>query len=98
MKVLRQGELRQVFTRLEDIAPTLRRYVADERYVYGVLEARLYTGALAAVDGVAFYDVPGLNSGLTIHESQAERMLADCDAVILVQRVGTPSIEGASRS
>ncbi|HYH67637.1 MAG TPA: dynamin family protein, partial [Urbifossiella sp.] len=96
-EVLRQGEVRRAFTHLQDVASELRRYVADERYAYGVLEVRLYTTALAAVDGVAFYDVPGLNSGLTIHETQAEQMLADCDAVILVQRVGNPSIEGSEQ-
>jgi hypothetical protein len=49
-------------------------------------EARLYTKELAAVDGVVFYDVPGLDSGLSKHIEESKAMLADCDAIILVQR------------
>jgi hypothetical protein len=92
-----KGRLSQPFTRLEDVAGTLKSFVADPRHVYAVLEARLYTQQLARMSGIVFYDVPGLNSGLTIHEEQAERMLADCDAVILVQRAGAPSIEASEQ-
>ncbi|SKB13478.1 conserved hypothetical protein [Planktothrix sp. PCC 11201] len=74
------------FTRLEDIREPLKKYVADEKYAHAVLEARLYTNKLAQAEGIVFYDVPGLDSGLAKHVDEAQAMLSDCDAVILVQR------------
>jgi hypothetical protein len=85
-EVRRGGDLSIAFTRLEDIKEPLRKYVADEKYAHAVLEARLYTNKLAQAEGVVFYDVPGLDSGLAKHVDEAKQMLSDCDAVILVQR------------
>ena len=85
-QVRREGNLTIPFTRLEDIKEQLKKYVADERYAHAVLEARLYTNKLAQAEGIVFYDVPGLDSGLAKHVDEAQTMLSDCDAVILVQR------------
>ncbi|MBD2665353.1 hypothetical protein B6N60_02832 [Richelia sinica FACHB-800] len=85
-QVRREGNLTFPFTRLEDIREPLKKYVADERYAHAVLEARLYTNKLAQAEGIVFYDVPGLDSGLAKHVDEAQDMLSDCDAVILVQR------------
>ena len=85
-QVRREGDRTFPFTRLEDIKELLKKYVADERYAHAVLEARLYTNKLAQAEGVVFYDVPGLDSGLAKHVDEAQEMLSDCDAVILVQR------------
>ncbi|MDH6098837.1 dynamin family protein [Anabaenopsis sp. FSS-46] len=85
-QVRREGDRIFPFTRLEDIKELLKKYVADERYAHAVLEARLYTNKLAQAEGVVFYDVPGLDSGLAKHVDEAQEMLSDCDAVILVQR------------
>lgn len=85
-QVRREGNLTISFTRLEDIRDQLKKYVADERYAHSVLEARLYTNKLAQAEGIVFYDVPGLDSGLAKHVDEAQQMLSDCDAVILVQR------------
>ena len=74
------------FNRLDEIREKLKKYVADPRYAHAVLEARLYTDKLAQAEGVVFYDVPGLDSGLAKHVDEAKEMLSDCDAVILVQR------------
>lgn len=85
-QVKREGNLTFPFTRLEDIREPLKKYVADEKYAHAVLEARLYTNKLAQAEGIVFYDVPGLDSGLAKHVDEAQEMLSDCDAVILVQR------------
>ncbi|WP_138505714.1 dynamin family protein [Nostoc sp. PA-18-2419] len=85
-QVRREGNLTFPFTRLEDIREPLKQYVADEKYAHAVLEARLYTNKLAQAEGIVFYDVPGLDSGLAKHVDEAQEMLSDCDAVILVQR------------
>ena len=85
-QVIREGNRTFPFTRLEDIREPLKKYVADEKYAHAVLEARLYTNKLAQAEGIVFYDVPGLDSGLTKHVDEAQEMLSDCDAVILVQR------------
>jgi hypothetical protein len=84
--VIKEGNLNFPFTRLEDIREPLKKYVADEKYAHAVLEARLYTNKLAQAEGIVFYDVPGLDSGLAKHVDEAQEMLSDCDAVILVQR------------
>ncbi|MBD2683154.1 MULTISPECIES: dynamin family protein [Nostoc] len=84
-QVRREGNLTFPFTRLEDIREPLNKYVADEKYAHAVFEARLYTNKLAQAEGIVFYDVPGLDSGLAKHVDEAEKMLSDCDAVILVQ-------------
>jgi Asp-tRNA(Asn)/Glu-tRNA(Gln) amidotransferase C subunit len=81
------------FTRLEEIKEPLRKYVADEQFAHAVFEARLYTSKLAQAEGIVFYDVPGLDSGLAKHVDESREMLSDCDAVIVVQRF--PSIRGA---
>jgi hypothetical protein len=85
-QVRNEGDIRVPFTRLEDIREPLKKYVADEKYAHSVLEARLYTNKLAQAEGIVFYDVPGLDSGLAKHVDEAQEMLSDCDAVILVQR------------
>jgi hypothetical protein len=85
-QVRKEGDRIFPFTRLEDIKELLKKYVADERYAHAVLEARLYTNKLAQAEGIVFYDVPGLDSGLAKHVDEAQEMLSDCDAVILVQR------------
>jgi hypothetical protein len=85
-EVISEGKKTFSFFRLEDIKTDLSRYVADEKYAHAMQEARLFTSKLAAVDGVVFYDVPGLDSGLAKHIEESKEMLADCDAIILVQR------------
>lgn len=85
-EVISEGRKTFAFSRLEDIKTDLSRYVADERYAHAMQEARLFTSKLAAIDGVVFYDVPGLDSGLDKHIKESKEMLADCDAIILVQR------------
>ncbi len=85
-QVRKKGDLEFRFARLEEVKESLRKYVADEKYAHAVLEARLYTSKLAQAEGIVFYDVPGLDSGLAKHVTEAEEMLSDCDAVILVQR------------
>jgi hypothetical protein len=84
-EIINEGKKTYSFSRLEEIKTNLSRYVADERYAHAMQEARLYTSQLAAVDGVVFYDVPGLDSGLAKHIEESKEMLADCDAIILVQ-------------
>jgi len=85
-QVREDGDRTIQFTRLEQIRNDLKKYVADEQYAHAVLEARLYTNKLAQAEGIVFYDVPGLDSGLAKHVDEAQDMLSDCDAVILVQR------------
>lgn len=85
-QVRQEGNIIIPFTRLEDIREPLKKYVADEKYAHAVLEARLYTNKLAQAEGIVFYDVPGSDSGLAKHVDEAQAMLSDCDAVILVQR------------
>ena len=85
-QVRREGNLVIPFTRLEDIREQLKKYVADEKYAHAVLEARLYTNKLAQAEGIVFYDVPGSDSGLAKHVDEAQQMLSDCDAVIVIQR------------
>ncbi len=85
-QVIKEGNRSFPFTRLDDIRESLKKYVADEKYAHAVLEARLYTNKLAQAEGIVFYDVPGLDSGLAKHVDEAKEMLSDCDAVILVQR------------
>ena len=85
-EVIIEGKKTFSFSRLEDIKTDLNRYVADEKYAHAMQEARLFTSKLAAVDGVVFHDVPGLDSGLAKHIEESKEMLADCDAIILVQR------------
>lgn len=85
-EIIAEGKDSIPFTNLAELKPTLTKYVADERYAHAMQEARLYTQELAAVDGVVFYDVPGLDSGLSKHIEESKVMLADCDAIILVQR------------
>ncbi len=84
-EVVHEGNQEFKFSHLEEIKSQLTKYVADERYAHAMREARLYTRELAAVDGVVFFDVPGLNSGLSKHIEETKRILADCDAIIVIQ-------------
>jgi hypothetical protein len=81
------------FNEISQIAGTLRRYVAEVSIAHAINEVRLYTVRLARANGIVFYDVPGLNSGLGKHLDESREMLADCDAVICIQRSLTPSLE-----
>ncbi len=93
--VLHEGPRIKPFSNLNDIKEDLRKYVADERYAHAMQEARLYTCRLAEAEGIVFYDVPGLDSGLAKHIEESRDMLYDCDAVILVQ--SKPSLRGAEK-
>lgn len=95
--LIREGDKTMLFERLEDIEPDLKKYIADERYAHAVQEVRLYTSMLAATDGVVFFDVPGLDSGLGKHLEDSEAMLRDCDAVICVQRSLFPSLKAGEQ-
>lgn len=90
-----EGPRTKPFADLEQIKDDLRKYVADERYAHAMHEARLYTCRLAEAEGIVFYDVPGLDSGLAKHIEESRDMLHDCDAVILVQRY--PDLRGAEK-
>ncbi|MDJ0901767.1 MAG: dynamin family protein [Xenococcus sp. MO_188.B8] len=86
LQVIEEGDKEIPFTRLEDIKKPLQKYVADEKFAHAVHEVRLYTSKLAEAQGIVFYDVPGLDSGLAKHIEESREMLSDCDAVIVVQR------------
>ncbi|MBF0233942.1 MAG: dynamin family protein [Desulfamplus sp.] len=81
------------FTDIQEIAHHLKKYVADVSVAHAIEEVRLYTTRLAETDGIVFFDVPGLNSGLGKHLEESKNMLADCDAVICVQNSRQPSLE-----
>lgn len=85
------------FAELEDISEQLTKYIADERYAHAVKEVRVYTSRLASADGVVFFDVPGLNSGLQKHIDASREMLADCDAVVCIQQLREPSLEASEK-
>jgi hypothetical protein len=85
-EVINEGTRSIRFTQLADIKTDLDKYVADQRYAHAMHEARLYTTELAAVDGVVFFDVPGLDSGLTKHVEETKTILSDCDAIVVIQR------------
>jgi len=94
-EVLKEGHHTKPYVNLDDIKNDLRKYVADERYAHAMQEVRLYTCRLAEAEGIVFYDVPGLDSGLSKHIEESREMLHDCDAVILVQR--NPDLRGAEK-
>lgn len=85
MEVITEGSQTIPFSNLEQIKEALNKYVADERYAHAMHEAHLYTKDLAEVDGVVFFDVPGLDSGLSKHIEDTKNILADCDAIIMIQ-------------
>ncbi len=95
--VIDAGDQNISFERLEGIKTSLKKYVADERYAHAVQEVRLYTSRLAATDGIVFFDVPGIDSGLGKHLEDSEEMLKDCDAVICIQRSNFPSLRAGEQ-
>lgn len=94
-QVIRDGEKNIPFTSLEEIRPQLEKYVADKHYAHAIKEARLYTTQLAGADGIVFYDVPGMDSGLSKTIDDNKQMLEDCDAIIIVMR--DPSLKGSEK-
>ncbi len=92
-QVIDDGNKEIPFSRLEDIKAPLQKYVADERFAHAVDEIWLHTNKLAQAEGIVFYDVPGLDSGLAKHIEESKEMLSDCDAVIIVQMF--PSLRDA---
>ncbi len=89
---VREGYRTYPFLRMGDIASVLQKYVADVSVAHAIEEVRLYTSRLAETDGIVFFDVPGLNSGLGKHLEASRSMLADCDAVICIQNSRNPSL------
>lgn len=95
--VVREGPKSISFTHISEIIDILRRYVADPAYAHAVESVDLHTGSLAATDGIMFYDVPGLNSGLAKHIQETRDMLEDSDAIILVKNISRPSFDGSEK-
>jgi len=91
--VVREGNKTLKFINIEEILVNLKKYVADVTVAHAINEVRLYTDRLAETDGIVFFDVPGLNSGLGKHLEESRSMLADCDAVICIQNSRHPSLE-----
>lgn len=96
-EVISVGERSISFVELSDIKDQLVHYVASPEIAHAVREAHLYTSRLASANGVVFYDVPGLNSGLGKHIEESREMLKDCDAIICIQRSKTPSLEASEQ-
>ncbi|MBM4291149.1 MAG: hypothetical protein FJ138_06630 [Deltaproteobacteria bacterium] len=96
-EVIAQGRRTFPFSELSDIKENLELYVASPEIAHAVREAHLHTSRLASADGVVFYDVPGLNSGLGKHIEESREMLKDCDAIICIQRSKTPSLEASEQ-
>ncbi len=90
---VREGYRTYPFAHIAEIAPRLQKYVADVTVAHAIEDVRLYTSRLAETDGIVFFDVPGLNSGLGKHLEASRSMLADCDAVICIQNSRHPSLE-----
>ena len=82
------------FHSLSEIGPDLEKYAADGRYAYAIAAVDLYTKSLAEMDGILFYDVPGIDSGLEKHKEETKKMLEDSDAVIIVKRSDQPDLKG----
>jgi GTPase Era involved in 16S rRNA processing len=79
------------------IKDALQKYIADPKYAYAVESVEVHTPRILKKEGVVFYDVPGLNSGFEIHETESKEMLGDCDAVILIQDSSKPSPEASEQ-
>lgn len=95
--VIVEGEKHIPFSQISDIQAQLVKYVASPEIAHAVKEVCLYTNRLANADGIVFYDVPGLNSGLGKHIEESKEMLKDCDAIICIQRSKTPSLEASEQ-
>lgn len=93
--VVREGPQTIRFVNLEEIRPELQKYVADPRYAHAIREVRLWTTQLAAAEGIVFYDVPGMDSGLAKTLEDNRQMLEDSDAIIVVMR--DPSLKGSEK-
>ncbi|WP_243438184.1 dynamin family protein [Fundidesulfovibrio soli] len=85
------------FTNLSSIKDQLSKYVSNPEYIYAVRGVTLYTSRLIQVHDVAFYDVPGLNSGLRRHQQETKDILNDCDAIIIVQDIERPSLTDSEK-
>jgi hypothetical protein len=96
-QILKRGNQVINFREFSEIAEPLSLYIASVTAVYAVKSIELYTSALSADEGVVFYDVPGLDSGLDITQEENARILQDCDAVILVKRAETPDLNEAEK-
>lgn len=90
--VIKEGPQKIRFTSIGEIQGQLKKYVADQRYAHAVAEVQIHVAELASAEGVVFFDLPGLNSGLGKHLDESREMLEDCDAVICVQRAKQPSL------
>ena len=82
------------FHSLAEISPELEKYAADGRYAHAIAAVDLYTKSLAEMDGILFYDVPGIDSGLEKHKDETKKMLENSDAVIIVKRSDQPDLKG----
>lgn len=90
--IMANGNVEIPFATLDDIRDDLYKYAADAHYAHAIQQVDLYTTSLSRMDGILFYDVPGLDSGLSKHKQETEKMLADSDAVIVVKELLRPTI------
>lgn len=90
--VIEEGQKHIPIVRLADSMEDVKKYVADVAFAHAIREVRLYTSKLAESDGIVFFDVPGLDSGLGKHLEESRNMLSDCDAVICIQNSNRPSL------
>jgi len=80
------------FDGIIEIEEKLKKFVANPKYAHAIQEVDLHLKDIFNVEGIVFYDVPGLDSGLRKHLDEAKTMLEECDAVIILKKFNVPSL------
>ncbi len=84
---------RKRFTDIRDVREELTRAIATDRAMnHACKRIQIFTHALVGERDIVFHDVPGFDSPLRSHREQAERRVAECDAILYAKRFESPDL------
>ncbi len=63
------------------------KILMDRSHPRAIKRIELKTTRLSGTGGIVFHDVPGFNSTVTKHREEAEKRMAECDAIIFAKKM-----------
>ncbi|MEY3786892.1 MAG: hypothetical protein RLZ75_1099 [Pseudomonadota bacterium] len=95
----KQGRTTRSFRDINEISEDLQQAVFKNRaQARAIKRIQLKTTRLLSDRDIVFHDVPGFDSPVAMHKTQAEQKLSACDAIIYAKKMDNPNINSPEKN
>ena len=95
----KQGKTTRSFRDINEISDDLQQAVFKNRaQARAIKRIQLKTTRLLSDRDIVFHDVPGFDSPVAMHKTQAEQKLSACDAIIYAKKMDNPNINSTEKN